>query len=821
MKNVSTSLGAGLLILAVLFMVLFFLVQTAQLPLGKDNDYFWYVLAGGIALTAALCALAFFTLSGQKIASPVTPDGRNYAGDQKAAEQSGFSSLRTHLRRCYPPFWQRSVRLLLITGDAAAIDRLLPTLRESQWLEGSRTVLLYGGPLTAEPDPEKYAALRRLRPRRPLDGIVRVIGDGAVLTAQAGDGDLRALEKISELLAYSAPVWLWQQCATGWPQGDRQDQPVGITLPHRASPDDIAARLGDLLPALRARGMAQLAENGAHDFLLRLAQRLEQERGRRAAALTPWLYASQRRIPLRGLMFGQGAPALPEAATAGEEPAPVAPHALRLPAAWQGIVDDCARIRGRRVGLPRGRALGWSLMAIMGLWGAGLLLSFALNYQQITVVAGRARDLAAPRTVSDAQLTALHALRNDAGRLQHDVREGAPLYRRFGLSHAPQLLDTLLPWYGAANNRLIRDPASAALAQALNEMVNSPLDSDRRARLAKAGYDPLKAWLMMARPEKADGAFYARVMAAVQPAREGISPALWQSLAPDLWAFYMSALPQQPQWKITPDAALVGQSRQVLLQQIGRRNAGSTLYENMLKSVRRNFADMTLEDMTGGTDARRLFTTNDVVPGMFTRQAWEGGVQQAIEKAANARREEIDWVLSDGRRAVSADLSPEAMRVGLTRRYFTDFAGIWLGFLNGLRLNPARNIADVTDQLTLISDVRQSPVIALMNTLAWQSQAGRRDEALSDSLIKSARELVSGRERPVIDQQAAGAAGRDLRAAADPDGEKSGGRPDGGGRHAEPADVPDPHHPGAAAPPAGGRRPGPAGDDAGPGPHRV
>jgi hypothetical protein len=37
----------------------------------------------------------------------------------------------------------------------------------------------------------------------------------------------------------------------------------------------------------------------------------------------------------------------------------------------------------------------------------------------------------------------------------------------------------------------------------------------------------------------------------------GISTGLWQSLSPDLWAFYISELPKQPQWKITPDAQLV------------------------------------------------------------------------------------------------------------------------------------------------------------------------------------------------------------------------------------------------------------------------
>jgi type VI secretion system protein ImpL len=32
---------------------------------------------------------------------------------------------------------------------------------------------------------------------------------------------------------------------------------------------------------------------------------------------------------------------------------------------------------------------------------------------------------------------------------------------------------------------------------------------------------------------------------------------------------------------------------------------------------------MRLEDMTGDTDASRLFSTTEIVPGMFTRQAWE------------------------------------------------------------------------------------------------------------------------------------------------------------------------------------------------------
>ncbi|WP_025472498.1 ImcF-related family protein, partial [Yersinia pestis] len=225
------------------------------------------------------------------------------------------------------------------------------------------------------------------------------------------------------------------------------------------------------------------------------------------------------------------------------------------------------------------------------------------------------------------------------------------------------------------------------------------------------------------------------------------------------WQFYAQNLPAQPDWKITPDTGLISQVRQVLLGQMGQRNAESTLYENMLLSVRRNYADMTLMDMTGDTDAQRLFQTSESVPGMFTRKAWDEQIQQAIDKTVASRREEIDWVLSDNRRAISEDISPEALKKRLTERYFTDFAGSWLSFLNSLHWNEAHNLSDVIDQLTLMSDVRQSPLIALMNTLAWQGQTGQQNQALSDSLVKSAKALMNKDQAPAIDQSAGGPVG--------------------------------------------------------------
>ncbi|MFM9489566.1 ImcF-related family protein, partial [Pseudomonas monachiensis] len=92
----------------------------------------------------------------------------------------------------------------------------------------------------------------------------------------------------------------------------------------------------------------------------------------------------------------------------------------------------------------------------------------------------------------------------------------------------------------------------------------------------------------------------------------------------------------------------------------------------------------------------------------------------AIDEVAEARREEIDWVLSDNPASLAADLSPEQLKERLTERYFQDYASAWLNFLNRLDWQPAGSLDQVIDQLTLMSDVRQSPLIALMNTLAYQ-----------------------------------------------------------------------------------------------------
>ncbi|EKJ7590371.1 type VI secretion protein VasK, partial [Klebsiella oxytoca] len=362
-----------------------------------------------------------------------------------------------------------------------------------------------------------------------------------------------------EALRWQPPVYLWQVTDSAWPQDTRISQTVGALFPPGATPEGVAQQLRAILPSLGERGMQQLCADPAHDYLLRLGRTLEGSGiARWRTLLTPWLTERLQRVPLRGLMFS---PPLAPDTTAGETPHP---HRWSAPAVWQGVMADCAQARGVRAGLPWQRTSGVIALSLMALWGAGSLVSFAVNRQHIV---SAAQLLVSSPAVNDEQLMALQALRNDIGRLQHQQAYGAPWYQRFGLDHNAPLLAALMPWYGQANNRLIRDAAAQALTKQLNALADLPPRSPLREKRAKPGYDQLKAYLMMAHPEKADAAFFAQVMKTAEPSRPGLSPALWQEMAPDLHTFYMQSLPAQPSWKITPDAALVAQVRRVLLEQ--------------------------------------------------------------------------------------------------------------------------------------------------------------------------------------------------------------------------------------------------------------
>ncbi|HED6269228.1 TPA: type VI secretion protein VasK [Enterobacter sichuanensis] len=684
---------------------------------------------------------------------------------EKAKKNESINSERTkeirlYLCNLYGRRWGRKVRVLLITGTTTDVEKLTPSLTTQLWQEDRGTLLLWGGDLNTPVDSAWLTALRKLR-RRPVDGLVWVTSAFDQLSAPGLEQPLpvpsestmdtlsHAISNRMDALGWKLPLYVWSlHPRAGKPEG-RIVQATGCLLPAGCSPEGLAEQLAALTPALTSQGLQQTCNEVKHNFLLTLADQLIHEPESVTAPLSVMLNP-YRPLPLAGVVFSQP--------SAGAERD--VQHHWGMDRRWDVLPETVrmlpAALRPVKPGIPWRRVMVSVAVLTMAGWAMWMGIAYVANRSQIKAANDQAALALRQNQPPEQRLHALAELQKTLARLQYRSEHGVPWYEQAGLSQNKALLAALWPRYQDSALPLLRDAAAVHLQTRLNAFNALPPDSPLREQRAKMAYDQLKLYLMLARPEHMDAAWFSTALLQSWPTHDGVKDSIWQGMAPSLLSFFGAQVVTHPEWKLRADENMISQARSLLVRLMGVRNSESTLYQKMLSQVAHLYVDMRLEDITGDTDAARLFSTTEIVPGMFTRQAWEQAVQPAIEKVVKARRDELDWVLTDSKRPVSQqdEISPEALKNRLTARYFADFGGAWLEFLNSLRWNPAATLSDSIDQLTLMADVRQSPLVALMNTLNVQGRTGQTGEAISDSLVKSAKNLLGGDDKDAIDQSA-------------------------------------------------------------------
>lgn len=684
-----------------------------------------------------------FTKNGEKQGKlDVVASGQQAMSSQPEAKHTDADTSRflaealvDHLRLRYRRLWKAKVRLLLVQGTDNDIEKVVPGLKRDHWQESDGVVLIHGGLPESLPDDEFLSVLKEVRTQRPLDGVVQVMNAAELPDSAKQDTLVRVRQKTDTLLGWQLPVWLWLVREGTWSRDGEGVPPTGALFGPGATTEETRETLSTLSSELQTPGVAALLENSQHNWLLSLSKALRGSLRRSLVPLLASLMSGPAPYRLRGVMFS---PSLPGADTV--------PHARLSPPVWQELENDSLQVQARKIGFHWQKVLRLVLLGLVLLWGAGTLLSLSVNRTQIWLAQDTARVAADAKQPLPERLRNQLALQQTIARLQNREVHGAPWYTRFGLNQDSDTLKMLWPLYARNNQQLMRDALADELHRQLNAFVQLPPASDARTSATRKTYSLLKGYLMLARPDKADANWLAGNMLKAWPHRSGVPDSVWQTQAPKLLGFYAQNLPEHPEWKISPDRELVGAVRQILLKQIGQRNAESGLYQEMLGRIARNWPDLTLADMTGDTDASSLFSSEEVVPGMFTRQAWEEQVEDAIDEVVKTRRDEIDWVLTDKTHQPGSDVSPEALKQRLTERYFTDFGNAWLNMANSIQWHEAASLSEAIAQLNLLADVRQSPLVALMNTLAWQGQTGAKGEALADTLVDSAKKLV-GRKK--------------------------------------------------------------------------
>lgn len=664
--------------------------------------------------------------------------------EQDDARISAFDSLRFTLRHRHGWNWKHKQPWLLVTGESEVVEKIIPGLTQARWLESQNAVLIWCG----EPDSLDFSAvtqLRDMRGRRAFNAVLWVTDMTAVQDtlwttkvpagqpAQPDNSDAvyRQFIELGRVLSWRPPVFGVCLSEPQWEQDDRPVQSIGChwTVGTPVSLDD---KISQLAAALIPQGMAQLSENPRWAWLLQLSGDIKHHTGTRLKQrFQPWLGEHQRVLP-GGLFFMPPAP----------EPAAVhqSPHACYLSPAWDGVIAQSQLQRGRRDHLSNADKLVIGTLTLAGLWVLGMGVSAYNNRSLIADSRALLQAEKSPASMSE-KLTRSVALQDNIDRLLWWQQNGSPWAHRFGLDQRDGVLNALWPAYTQQSQALLITPVAEALKARLQAFVSLPPGSAERRHAGKLAYQQLKAYLMLLNPEHADPAFMQPVLAPLWAAPASISPGEWLSRSDKLLGFYLQQLPLHPQWKLPADDALVVNVRTILRSQKGISNSENALYQQVLLSVSPHYADVTLDGLFGDAAGSQLFSTDETLPGMFTREAWEREVSDAIDKAASARHVTSDWVLDD--KGEQQLLTKEQLQYRLTERYFADYTNAWLNFLNGIRWNSSDSLSTSLDQLTQLADARQSPLLALSRTLRYQAAAGQSREALGDSLLKSAQKLVS------------------------------------------------------------------------------
>ncbi|AQV93833.1 type VI secretion protein VasK [Cupriavidus necator] len=664
------------------------------------------------------------------------------AESQSAAESASGSLKRLRRELRLELGWRYRERRpwLLLTGDDMAITGLLPALAFQSWLVTPNAVLLFARTgKDGHPDTARLKQLYKLRRRRPIDAVVLTInGDASLPTQRRGTHAYgMTLARITEILRWSAPVYVLD-VSNADTTGNGNTPAIGCELQQDADGAAIDNALQALRNELAQRSVAQLIRNEADRYMAMLSQRLDTSAKPMAEWLAGLTNRQRWRFPVAGIVFAP----YPAAAATDPETQPGADLPL-----WSYLADAARRGPGRRTGRHPMTVLSAIGLGSVALWTIGMVLSGILNSRDVHATQQSVTHLNAAPSAAD-RLRALLALQHQIERYEHRTQHRAPLATRFGLNRDEAVLDALWKPYAQASRRLLTTPVQQDLEASLvdlAQMQTTTLD-EQTSKWALSGHQGLKAYLMLAEPERADAAFLTPQLVQHWSTEARITPGEQQDLAERLLGFYARHLKANPGWAIEPQPELVAGARQTLLAVIGQRNAGDTIYQGILTAFgdsNSKYPDQSLALLTSGTDPRGLVRAAATVPGVFTRQAYEGYIAPAIDQAAKRTEVASDWVLQGSAVTQHTETrSTEALQAALTEQYFADYAEHWQSFMNSLQWEPARTLPAAIGQLKLMADARQSPLMALMKALEYQGGAGARKDSLSDTLVAKAQDLL-------------------------------------------------------------------------------
>lgn len=291
-----------------------------------------------------------------------------------------------------------------------------------------------------------------------------------------------------------------------------------------------------------------------------------------------------------------------------------------------------------------------------------------------------------------------------------------------GHSKPFELQQRLWNCYVDLNQRNLIQPLSEKLQQQLSIYVRPGVSLINKMQMFESSYEQLMAYKMMAEPSKVNSRFLVTLLTDDRLRPDTIPLEQWHNQSVELVTFYVYNLINNDDWAIELNNDLIDKVRLSLIHDINLHNSETAVYQRILKQAAQNYDDLSLNRLLNDVDSQMLFVSLMDVPGMFTRQAWEGVIENEINQHMITSYPDIHWVIGEESMKTLILIPQDQLRMTLIYRYNRDYDAAWHYFLNNLRWRKAETVEESIDQLALLSEPIKSPFIALMKAIRYQGE---------------------------------------------------------------------------------------------------
>ena len=275
----------------------------------------------------------------------------------------------------------------------------------------------------------------------------------------------------------------------------------------------------------------------------------------------------------------------------------------------------------------------------------------------------------------------------------------------------------------------VRNPATAGDAAelsattgglSLSEEMLGRLDEQQVASIIEA-YNTLKLYLMLTQPSShPDPEFISAALPLAWAETVGDQTPATEDTLRGNTALYVQLVSNGQAPTLPRNEPLIEATRKSLKGFMISSSLVDREYLRLQLEASRQFPAIGLSDLVP-PPGRDLLYGGEAVPALYTRQGWDAFVKPELIKLVSTNlRNESDWVL-DGEGGDSLVQKANFVREFMAR-YKRDYAQAWYTLLKAVGVRHFTDLGNATQQLSLLSDVVNSPVKALLSAVNENTQ---------------------------------------------------------------------------------------------------